>query len=74
MMEALEERVDRSRKVRFGVPYVCCPDVVPAVTAELKQRYGADTEILSAPATPVISTHTGPGAWGIAYLVEDELR
>jgi fatty acid-binding protein DegV len=28
-------------------------------------------EILSAPATPVIATHLGIGAWGIAYMVED---
>ena len=24
-----------------------------------------------APITPVIATHLGPGAWGIAYMVED---
>ena len=32
--------------------------------------YG-EVEILSAPATPVLATHTGIGTFAIAYLVED---
>ena len=36
----------------------------------LVARYG-DVEILSAPVTPVIATHLGVGAWGVAYMVED---
>ncbi len=41
------------------------------ISAELRATYGKDVEILSAPATPVIATHLGVGAWGIAYIVED---
>ena len=28
-------------------------------------------EILNAPITPVLATHIGIGAWGVAYMVED---
>ena len=57
-------------KVRFGIVHVGAPDIVPEVRERLIERYG-DVEILSAPDTPVISTHLGTGAWGVAYLVED---
>ena len=59
-----------AEKVRFGVVHVGCPEVVPAVKEGLRQRFGA-VETLTAPATPVISTHLGTGAWGVAYMVED---
>ena len=41
------------------------------MTDALQAEYGRDVEVLSAPATPVISTHLGIGAWGLAYMVED---
>jgi DegV family protein with EDD domain len=59
-----------AEKVRFGIPHVGCPEIVAGVTEALREEYG-EVEILSAPATPVIATHTGIGAWAIAYLVED---
>jgi fatty acid-binding protein DegV len=59
-----------TEKVRFGVAHVGRPEVVPQVTAALREEYG-DVEILSAPATPVLATHTGLGTWAIAFLVED---
>jgi len=59
-----------ARKVRFGIPYVGCPEIVERVSDALRSEFG-DVEILSAPATPVISTHVGIGAWGLAFMVED---
>lgn len=58
------------RKVRFGVVHVAAPEIASQVREELRQRYG-DAETLVSPITPTISTHLGPGAWGIAYMVED---
>ncbi len=58
-------------KVRFGVVHVGIPEIVPEITSRLRQMYGEHVEILSAPATSVIATHLGVGAWGVAYLVED---
>jgi len=60
-----------TRKVRFGVVHVGLPEIVEPISAQLRSAYGDKVEILSAPATPVISTHLGIGAWGVAYLVED---
>jgi DegV family protein with EDD domain len=59
------------QKVRFGVVHVGHEEIVEPVSNSLRARYGKHVEILTAPATPVISTHLGIGAWGVAYLVED---
>jgi DegV family protein with EDD domain len=59
------------RKVRFGVVHVGMPEIIDEMTRALRLEYGEDVEVLSAPATPVIATHLGIGAWGIAYIVED---
>jgi DegV family protein with EDD domain len=68
LREQLPEDVE---KVRFGVVHVGVPDIVEPVTEALRSTYGSGVEILSAPATPVISTHLGVGAWGVAFMVED---
>ncbi len=57
-------------RVRFGIIHVGIPGIVPEVREFLVERYG-DVEILNAPITPVVATHLGIGAWGIAYMVED---
>jgi len=59
-----------ARKVRFGVVHVAAPEIASQVCEALRERYG-DAETLVSPITPTISTHLGPGAWGIAYMVED---
>ena len=56
--------------VRFGIIHVGIPEIVSEVKELLVDRYG-EVEILNAPVTPVIATHLGFGAWGIAYMVED---
>ncbi len=56
--------------VRFGIVHVGVPEIVSEVRELLVARYG-EVEILNAPITPVIATHLGIGAWGLAYMVED---
>lgn len=69
VMELLEERVPPgSGKVRFGVVHVACEEVLEEVAAELRKRYGEETEVITGPASPVLATHVGAGAWGLAYL------
>jgi fatty acid-binding protein DegV len=71
IMEVLRKRIPSGvDKIRFGIPHVGCPEIVKEVTSALRAEYG-DVEILSAPATPVIATHTGIGAWGVAFMIED---
>ncbi len=55
--------------VRFGVVHVGRPAIVPRLESELRARYGADVEILSGPATAVLATHLGIGAWGVGWIV-----
>ena len=71
LLEVLRREIPRAaRKVRFGVIHVGRPEIVTQVSDALRREYG-DVEILSAPATPVLATHTGHGAWAVSYLVED---
>jgi len=71
MMELLEARVPTGvKKLRFGIFHVACPDVVADVSREVRARWG-NREIMSAAGTPIIATHAGEGAWGIAWMVED---
>lgn len=60
-----------ARRLRFGVVQVGVPDFAESIVVDLRAAYGANVEILTAPATPVIATHLGVGAWGVAYMVED---
>ena len=71
MLDLLEERAPRNaRQLRFGVVHVGCPEVLEEVSAALRARWG-EREILTAPASPVLGAHLGPGAWGIGYQLED---
>lgn len=71
IVDILEQRVPKdARAVRFGVMHVGRPEIAIEVSDALRQRYG-DREILDVPATPVLATHLGPGAWGIAWQYED---
>jgi DegV family protein with EDD domain len=72
LLRAVRQAIPASaRKVRFGIVHVGAPELAAEIEQELRRAYGADTEILTAPATPVIATHIGIGAWGVAYMVED---
>lgn len=72
LLRVLRQQVPAgATKVRFGVVHVGVPGIVEPVAADLRAEYGQNVEVLDAPATPVIATHTGIGAWGVAYMVED---
>lgn len=71
LMQAMHDRLPADAgRLRFGVVHVGCPEVVTRVTAMLRERYGP-VDVLSAAATPVISTHVGIGAWGLAWMAEE---
>lgn len=71
LLDSVAAQIPEGARVRFGIVWVGHDDIVAPVREMLRARYGRDVEILTAPATPVIATHTGPGAWGLAWLVED---
>ena len=71
LLDAVAQDMGRvPETVRFGIVHVGVPEIVSEVRELLVARYG-DVEILSAPITPVVATHLGVGAWGLAYMVED---
>ena len=69
MLREIEQRVPKGARVRFGIIHVGAESVARTVEQSLHASY-PDSEILISPATPVLATHLGPGAWGIAYQVE----
>lgn len=72
MLRVLRDHVPSDvEKVRFGVVHVGMPSIVGEMTAALRAEYGDHVEVIGAPATPVIATHLGIGAWGLAYMIED---
>jgi DegV family protein with EDD domain len=71
MLDLIARRVPaNARALRFGIQHVGRPEIVQEVSALLARRFG-EREILDAPATPVLATHLGPGAWGISWQLED---
>ena len=73
VMQLLAERATPGAGYeRFGIVHVACEHVVPEIESALRRQYGEQIEVLSSPATPVIGTHTGAGAWGLAWLGPDD--
>jgi len=71
MLEILEKKVPKgAKKLRFGIMHIAAPEMLEPAGDEIRKRYG-NVDIMTAAGTPVIGTHAGEGAWGIAYLVED---
>jgi fatty acid kinase/fatty acid kinase fatty acid binding subunit len=60
----------RPAELRLGVAHGDIPEFASALRDEMVARY-APKQILLSPITPVIAAHTGIGAWGVFYQVED---
>jgi uncharacterized protein len=61
---------DDAKALRFGVTHVGCAERAEEFAAMLRARFG-EREIITGPASPALATHLGPGAWGVAYQLED---
>lgn len=70
VLELLEERLAGARRYRLGVSHFAAPAVAEALVAELKHRFDP-VEILTGQTTAALAVHTGPGAWAVAYQVEE---
>jgi DegV family protein with EDD domain len=64
---ALPARRDR---LRMAVAHADVPELAERVQAALVERY-QPLDVLISPVTGVLAAHTGPGAWGVFYQVED---
>ena len=70
VLEIVEERIGDATEFRFGVVHVDAADMAEQIRDALLERFG-ERDVLLSPATPVIATHIGRNAWGLAYMVED---
>ena len=71
IMELLDQALaGRPQALRLGVVHGDIPDFAAELAADLVTRY-APRECLVSPITPVIAAHTGIGAWGVFYQIED---
>ncbi len=58
------------RRLRVGIAHVDCPEVAERVRAAVVERF-APLEAFVWPATAVLATHAGLGAWAVFWSVED---
>lgn len=70
VLRLIEPQIGSASRFRFGIVHVDAPEAAETVRAALIQRFG-ERDVLISPATPVIATHIGRGAWGVAFQVED---
>jgi hypothetical protein len=71
MMDTLRERIPAdAHRLRFGIVHVGCVERAESFASGLRREFG-EREIIITPASPVLATHLGPGAWGVAYQLED---
>jgi DegV family protein with EDD domain len=70
VLDLVADKVGEARSVRFGIIHVDAYDVAEGIRTAIIERFGP-CEILTSSATPVIATHLGTRAWGLAYMVED---
>ena len=66
----LDERLIEAKRYRFGVSHFAAEEWVQHIVEEIGRRY-EPLEILCGPATAALGVHLGPGAWGLAYQIED---
>jgi DAK2 domain fusion protein YloV len=71
ILELLDKALTpRPRLLRFGIVHGDVPVLAEELRAELVSRY-QPRQCLVTPITPVVAAHTGVGAWGVFYQVED---
>jgi len=59
-----------ANRYRLGVAHFAVPDVAEELVRRLEARF-EPVELLHGPTTASLAVHTGPGAWAVAYQVEE---
>ncbi len=71
VMSHLERRLTpRPESLRIAVAHAGVPELAASIRDEVVQRFNP-RECFVSPVTAALGVHTGPGAWGIFYQVED---
>lgn len=66
-----ERLVPRPGRVRFGVAHASAPEAAERVRNALLAAF-EPRDVLVGPATGVLGTHVGEGAWAVAWQIEDD--
>jgi DegV family protein with EDD domain len=70
MLELLATRLDGAARYRLGVAHFAAPEIAARLVHEFEKRF-EPVEILCGPTTASLAVHTGPGAWAVAYQIEE---
>jgi len=70
VLRLLEEPLSGATRYRLGVAHFAVPEISAELVSRLKEHFNP-VEILSGPTTASLAVHTGPGAWAVAYQVEE---
>ena len=70
VLQLLDEVLADAKRYRLGVIHFGRPEFADDLAARLRERY-EPVRVLARPLTATISVHTGPGAWGVVYQIED---
>lgn len=74
VLDLLDQRLTpRPARLRFGVVHAEAPEVAERVRNALVAAY-RPLDVITGPATGVIGTHVGEGAWAVFYQVEDDVE
>jgi hypothetical protein len=60
----------RPERFRIGIAHVHAPEVAERLRADVEARY-RPRDLFVSEVTAALGVHTGPGAWGIFYQIED---
>jgi DegV family protein with EDD domain len=69
LLETLEERADHQPHLHVGVLHAMVPDEAAALAQEIRTRF-PQAEIYTGEIGPVIGTHVGPAALGLAFYAD----
>jgi DegV family protein with EDD domain len=71
VLRHLEQRLTpRPKELRIGIVHAAAPEVASRLRDDIQARFTPKDCIVSE-VTAALGVHTGPGAWGIFYQIED---
>lgn len=70
MFQLLEDRLPKDRPISFAIGHTGRPDLLGPVEDRLRATFQVK-HLHVAPIGSVVGVHVGPGAWGIAYMVDE---
>jgi len=71
MLQTLRARIPRDpKRLRFAIVHVGCEEKAASFAGMLRDEWG-NRDVIITRASPVLATHLGVGAWGVAWMLED---